>query len=215
MLALAACGRKDNAPTLFELLRPDFTGVTFVNELPERRRLQHPQLPLLLQRRRRRRWRRRRRRPARSLLHLEPRLQQALSQQRATTSSRTSRCGPASPTQSAGRQASRWRTSMATDALDIYVSAVDYLTMHGRNVLYINNGERHLHRQDEGIRARLRRAIRRRPCSSTTTATATWTCSFSITPTHTERIIGSAAPHRKPESTRGRPPVPERRRPLY
>jgi enediyne biosynthesis protein E4 len=34
---LAACNRAESAPPLFELLRPEATGVTFVNELPESR----------------------------------------------------------------------------------------------------------------------------------------------------------------------------------
>src|SRR5688500_8864473 len=38
-LALAACSRAESAPPLFELLRPEETGVTFVNELPEKREL--------------------------------------------------------------------------------------------------------------------------------------------------------------------------------
>jgi hypothetical protein len=33
--ALAGCGRTEQSPPLFELLPPEMTGVTFVNELPE------------------------------------------------------------------------------------------------------------------------------------------------------------------------------------
>src|SRR5687767_992938 len=33
--ALAACDRAESSTPLFELLRPDATGIAFVNELPE------------------------------------------------------------------------------------------------------------------------------------------------------------------------------------
>ena len=34
-VVLGACSRAESSPTLFELLKPEDTGVTFVNELPE------------------------------------------------------------------------------------------------------------------------------------------------------------------------------------
>ncbi len=37
LFALSSCNRAESAPPLFELLRPEATGVTFVNELPESR----------------------------------------------------------------------------------------------------------------------------------------------------------------------------------
>jgi len=58
----------------------------------------------------------------------------------ATSTSRTSRPPPEWRIPSAGRPALPWRRERRRPA-DIYVSGVDYLTMRGRNVLYINNGD--------------------------------------------------------------------------
>jgi hypothetical protein len=141
MLTLAGCDRAESSTPLFELLPPEQTGINFVNELPESAELNilnylyyyngggvaagdidNDGLPDLYF---------------------------------------TSNLGPdrlylnkgnyqfADITEQAGVLGPEGWTSGVTMAdvngdgfLDIYVSAVNYLTMHGRNVLYVNNGNR-------------------------------------------------------------------------
>jgi hypothetical protein len=93
--------------------------------------------------------------------------------------------------------------------VDIYVSGVSYLGMHGRNVLYINNGDG-VHRQDQGIRPRLRRLLHR-GLFSTTTTTATWICICSTTRSTRSTVPPCRVAHRA-QSARGRSALPKRRR---
>ena len=187
----------------------------FANQLPESAGLQHPQLPLLLQRRRRCGRRRRRRWAAGSLLHLQPRPEQALSEQGQL------------PVRGHHRQGGRRRPGWVEDRRH-----------HGRRQR--RRARRHLR---VGRRATSRctgatcctsttatapspiarrstgsstPATPRRPSSSITTAMATSTCTCSTTRTHTERahrVTGVA----RGASVRsnGRPAVQKRRRPLH
>ena len=140
-LLLAACGRSARAPTLFELLPPSVTGVTFVNQVPEQDTalniitflnyyngggvavgdVDGDGLPDLY-----------------FTSNVGPnRLYRNLGNYRFEDI--TERAGVADP---AG-----WKTGVTMadvngdGRLDIYVSAMSYLTMHGHNVLYINNGD--------------------------------------------------------------------------
>ena len=140
-LLLAACGRSAHAPTLFELLPPSVTGVAFVNQVPEQDTalniitflnyyngggvavgdVDGDGLPDLY-----------------FTSNVGPnRLYRNLGNYRFEDI--TERAGVADP---AG-----WKTGVTMadvngdGRLDIYVSAMSYLTMHGHNVLYINNGD--------------------------------------------------------------------------
>jgi len=141
VLALGACGGEKVSPPLFELLSPSATGVAFVNELPAKADfnvlnylyyyngggvaagdIDGDGLPDLY-----------------FTSNLGPdRLY--LNKGNYRFEDITERAGVAD---SVG-----WKTGVTMadvngdGLLDIYVSGVDYLTMHGRNVLYINNGDR-------------------------------------------------------------------------
>jgi hypothetical protein len=140
-LALGACNRAESAPPLFELLRPEHTGVTFVNELPE-----SPELNIL-----------------NYLYYYNGGGVAAgdIDNDGLPDLYFTSNLGPdklylnkgtyrfEDITESAAVPGPEGWTSGVTMAdvngdgyLDIYVSAVNYLTMHGRNILYVNNGDR-------------------------------------------------------------------------
>ncbi|MEP6904664.1 MAG: VCBS repeat-containing protein, partial [Gemmatimonadales bacterium] len=140
VLALTACDRKASTPTLFELLPPTLTGVTFANELPEKADfnilnylyyyngggvavgdIDGDGLPDLY-----------------FTSNLGPdRLY--LNKGNYKFEDVTQRAGVAGPP--------GWKTGVTMadvngdGRLDMYVSAIDYLTMHGHNVLYINNGD--------------------------------------------------------------------------
>jgi hypothetical protein len=137
---LTACSRESHSPTLFELLKPEATGVTFANTLPERADfnplnylyyyngggvavgdIDGDGLPDLY-----------------FTSNLGP---NKLYRNRGnyTFEDITDKAGVADP--------DGWKTGVTMadvngdGKLDIYVSGVDYLGMHGRNVLYINNGD--------------------------------------------------------------------------
>src|SRR6266849_3040259 len=137
--ALAACGRP-KAPPLFELLSPQATGVTFANTLPESADfniinylyyydgggvavgdVNNDGLPDLY-----------------FTSNLGPN-RLSLNTGNYRFEDVTARAGVA--------DSEGWKTGVTMaevngDGLvDIYVSGVDYLTMHGRNVLFINNGD--------------------------------------------------------------------------
>src|SRR5687768_14035154 len=140
-LVLTGCITDDRPPALFELLDPKATGVAFVNELPEKPEfnilnylyyyngggvaagdIDNDGLPDLF-----------------FTSNLDP---DRLYRNKGNYEFEdiTDRAGVAGP--------DGW-TSGVTMAdvngdgwLDIYVSGVDYLTMRGRNVLYLNNGDR-------------------------------------------------------------------------
>jgi hypothetical protein len=140
-MLLGACATDDRRPALFELLDPKTTGVTFVNELPEKPEfnilnylyyyngggvaagdINSDGLPDLF-----------------FTSNLGPdRLY--LNKGDYRFEDITERAGVAGP---AG-----WTTGVTMadvdgdGRLDIYVSGVEYLTMRGRNVLWINNGDR-------------------------------------------------------------------------
>src|SRR5919204_6405575 len=137
--APAGCTRAESSPTLFEALAPAATGVTFINELPEDTEfnilnylyyyngggvaagdIDGDGLPDLY-----------------FTSNLGPnRLYRNLGHFRFEDI--TERAGVADP--------DGWKTGVTMadvngdGRLDIYVSAVSYLGMHGHNVLYINNG---------------------------------------------------------------------------
>ncbi len=141
MVALAACEpRAPASPPLFELLKPEATGVTFANTLPEKADFN----------------------PLNYLYYYNgggiavgdvdgdglPDLYftsnlgaNKLYRNRGnyTFEDVTDKAGVADP--------DGWKTGVTMadvngdGKIDIYVSGVDYLTMHGRNVLYINNGD--------------------------------------------------------------------------
>jgi len=141
LLALIGCGGEKRSAPLFELLSPSATGVAFVNELPAKADfnvlnylyyyngggvaagdIDGDGLPDLY-----------------FTSNLGPdRLY--LNKGNYRFEDITERAGVAD---SVG-----WKTGVTMadvngdGLLDIYVSGVDYLTMHGRNVLYINNGDR-------------------------------------------------------------------------
>ena len=141
VLALADCGRADGAPRLFEHLPPERTGVTFVNELPER-----PDLNIL------------------NYLYYYngggvavgdidndglPDLYFTANLGRNRLYLNRGDYRFEDITELAGVAGPDGWTSGVTMAdvngdgnLDIYVSAVSHLGMRGRNVLYINNGDR-------------------------------------------------------------------------
>jgi hypothetical protein len=138
---LSACSRAESAAPLFELLRPNETGVTFVNELPE-----SPEFNIL------------------NYLYYyngggvaagdidndglpDLYFTSNLGSDRLYLNKGNYRFEDI--TEQAGVPGPEGWTSGVTMAdvngdgyLDIYVSAVKYLTMQGRNVLYVNNGNR-------------------------------------------------------------------------
>src|SRR5947209_3153021 len=138
-VALAGCSRAKE-PRLFELLSPESTGVTFVNRLPEDTAfnilnylyyyngggvavgdINNDGLPDLY-----------------FSSNLGPN-RLYLNKGNYRFEDVTDRAGVAGP--------EGWKTGVTMadvngdGYVDIYVSAVDYLTMHGHNVLYINNGD--------------------------------------------------------------------------
>jgi enediyne biosynthesis protein E4 len=139
--ALSACDGAKRSPPLFELLPPAATGVAFVNELPEKSDfnilnylyyyngggvaagdVDNDGLPDLY-----------------FTSNLGPdRLY--LNRGNYRFEDVTERAGLAAGT-------GGWTTGVTMadvngdGYLDVYVSAVSYLTMHGRNVLYVNNGD--------------------------------------------------------------------------
>lgn len=139
-MALAGCERTKHSPPLFELLSPGATGVTFANELPEK-----PDVNIL-----------------NYLYYYNGGGVAAgdIDGDGLPDIYFTSNVGPdhlylnkgnykfEDVTQRAGVGGPPgWKTGVTMadvngdGYLDIYVSAVDYLTMHGHNVLYINNGD--------------------------------------------------------------------------
>jgi len=143
VFALSACTRdsQPSSPPLFELLSPDATGVTFINELPEKADfniinylyyyngggvaagdIDGDGLPDLY-----------------FTSNLGPdRLY--LNKGDYKFEDITERAGVAGPP---GWTSGVTMADVNGDGkLDIYVSAVSHLTMNGRNVLYINNGDR-------------------------------------------------------------------------
>jgi hypothetical protein len=140
-LGIAACNRAESAPPLFELLSPAATGVTFVNALPE-----SPELNIL-----------------NYLYYYNGGGVAAgdIDNDGLPDLYFTSNLGPDrlylnkgnwrfdDITEAAGVSGPEGWTSGVTMAdvngdgyLDLYVSGVRYLTMRGRNVLYLNNGNR-------------------------------------------------------------------------
>ncbi|MEO7366891.1 MAG: VCBS repeat-containing protein, partial [Gemmatimonadaceae bacterium] len=141
VLCLTACDRRGAPPALFELLEPKATGVQFVNELPEK-----PDFNIL------------------NYLYYyngggvaagdingdglpDLYFTSNLGSDRLYLNKGNYRFEDI--TERAGVTGPPGWTSGVTMAdvngdgrLDIYVSAVNYLTMKGRNVLYINNGDR-------------------------------------------------------------------------
>jgi hypothetical protein len=136
---LTACSRESHSPPLFELLKPEATGVTFANSLPEKPDfnplnylyyyngggvaagdIDGDGLPDLY-----------------FTSNLGP---NKLYHNKGNYQFEdiTDKAGVADP--------DGWKTGVTMadvdgdGRLDIYVSGVDYLTMHGHNVLYINNG---------------------------------------------------------------------------
>ena len=135
-----ACDRSEPAPALFELLGPESTGVAFVNRLPEDTAfnilnylyyyngagvaagdVNGDGLPDLY-----------------FTANLGPN-RLYLNKGNFRFEDVTERAGVA--------DATGWKTGVTMADVngdgraDLYVSAVDYLTMHGRNVLYVNNGD--------------------------------------------------------------------------
>jgi enediyne biosynthesis protein E4 len=137
---LTACSRESHSPLLFELLKPEATGVTFANTLPEKADfnplnylyyyngggvavgdIDGDGLPDLY-----------------FTSNLGP---NKLYRNKGNYQFEdiTDKAGVADP--------DGWKTGVTMadvngdGKLDIYVSGVDYLGMHGRNVLYINNGD--------------------------------------------------------------------------
>ena len=138
-LVLNGCGH-DRTPPLFELLPPDRTGVTFVNRLPDDSAfniisymyyydgggvavgdINNDGLPDLY-----------------FTSNVGPN-RLYLNKGNYRFEDVTDRAGVADP--------DGWKTGVTMadvngdGYVDIYVSAVDYLTMHGHNVLYVNNGD--------------------------------------------------------------------------
>jgi hypothetical protein len=174
-LGLASCrGGVPARPTLFELLSPERTGVTFANELPEDARfnilnylyyyngggvavgdVNNDGLPDLY-----------------FTSNLGPdRLY--LNKGDYRFEDVTERAGVAGPP--------GWKTGVTIadvngdGYVDIYVSAVDYLGMHGHNVLYVNNGDGTFtdRTKEYGLDFA---GYSTQATSSITTGTATWTC---------------------------------------
>ena len=140
MCGLTACSRESHSPPLFELLSPEATGVTFANTLPEKADfnilnylyyyngggvavgdIDGDGLPDLY-----------------FTSNLGP---NKLYRNRGnyTFEDITDKAGVADP--------EPWKTGVTMadvngdGKVDIYVSSADYLGQHGRNVLYINNGD--------------------------------------------------------------------------
>src|ERR1700737_2669045 len=138
-IVLASCEPSPHARPLFELLKPEATGVTFTNKLPETGfnivnylyyyngggvavgDIDGGGLPDLY-----------------FLSNIGPnKLYRNLGNYRFEDI--TDKAGVADP--------DGWKTGVTMadvngdGKIDIYVSGVDYLTMHGHNVLYINNGD--------------------------------------------------------------------------
>jgi hypothetical protein len=140
VFALGACGGEKKSPALFELLSPKSTGVSFVNHLPEK-----PDFNIL------------------NYLYYYNGGGVAVGDIDGDGLQDlyfTSNLGPNKLYRNKGNyqfeditdkagvaDAEGWKTGVTMadvngdGRVDIYVSGVDYLTMHGHNVLYINNGD--------------------------------------------------------------------------
>ncbi|MEO8579851.1 MAG: VCBS repeat-containing protein, partial [Gemmatimonadales bacterium] len=140
LLSLAACEKEPGTPQLFELLKPESTGITFANTLPE-----NPDFNVL------------------NYLYYYNGAGVAVGDidgDGLPDLYFTSNLGPNKLYRNKGNyqfeditakagvaDADGWKTGVTMadvngdGKLDIYVSGVDYLTEHGRNVLYINNGD--------------------------------------------------------------------------
>jgi len=140
VLALGACSGEKKPAALFELLSPSSTGVTFANTLPEK-----PDFNIL------------------NYLYYYNGGGVAVGDVDGDGLQDlyfTSNLGPNKLYRNKGNyqfeditdkagvaDADGWKTGVTMadvngdGRVDIYVSGVDYLTMHGRNVLYINNGD--------------------------------------------------------------------------
>jgi len=174
LAVLAACSRTPDAPPLFELLSPEATGVRFANTLPE-----NPDFNIL-----------------NYLYYFDgggvavgdinndglPDLYFTSNLQRGRLYLNKGNYKFEDVTDRAGvGENGGWATGVTMadvngdGYVDIYVSAMNYLRMHGHNVLYVNNkdGTFTTGRRSTGS---ISPAIRPRPPSSTTTVTGISTC---------------------------------------